>query len=152
MLATAIQNFTDEGGILITAAGNSAEDAGNFFPCNLSQTNPRVVCVSASTTSDLFATAFANFNPNYVTIAAPGVSILSSVLDDDYQVMDGTSMSTPMVASALSLIKTYRDDLSRDDALQALYDGADQLPALESYVQEGKRLNIYESLKLVDTF
>jgi hypothetical protein len=101
----------------VVAAGNYGRDASTTSPAS----NPDVITVSAiadsdgkcgglgpelkaqNATDDSFA-PFSNFGSS-VSIAAPGVSILSTYLDGGYAVDSGTSMASPSVAAAAALIK-----------------------------------------------
>jgi subtilisin family serine protease len=48
--------------------------------------------------------------------------------------MNGTSMATPYIAGAVSLARSFRPDLSYIDIKQAIFDSAEQVPALLGYV------------------
>lgn len=149
-LATSIENFTNNWWILLTAAGNNTRDnAALYFPCNLSLTNPNVLCIGATDQSDNLA-SFSNQNPTYVNIWAPWVGILSTIYSGDYGNMDWTSMSTPYVAGALSVLMSFRSDLWVSDLIFALSNWADQITWLTVYIKDWKRLNLYESIKLID--
>jgi subtilisin family serine protease len=108
----------------VVAAGNYGHDASTTSPAS----NPDVITVSAiadsdgkcggigpeltanNATDDTFA-RFSNFGPS-VSIAAPGVAILSTYLDGGYAVDSGTSMAAPSVAAAASLIKANSTDFT----------------------------------------
>jgi subtilisin family serine protease len=61
-------------------------------------------------------------------------------------------MATPHIAGAVSLLWTYRPDLSATEIKQALFSGADTLTKnTESrHINGDKKLNLYSSLKLLD--
>ena len=69
-------------------------------------------------TDDTFA-PFSNFGPS-VSIAAPGVDILSTYLDGGYAVDSGTSMAAPSVAAAAALIKANSTDFTPKQVKDAI--------------------------------
>ena len=116
----------------VVAAGNYGHDASTTSPAS----NPNVITVSAiadsdgkcggvgpkmqsgNTTDDSFA-PFSNFGPS-VTIALPGVAILSTYLNGEYAVDSGTSMASPSVAGAAALIKADSPQLSPKEVKETL--------------------------------
>lgn len=93
---------------------------------------PDVVSVSATriprgqTTADgndskQIRVTFSNYGATSVHIAAPGTFIYSTVPGNKYEAYSGTSMASPHVAGALSLLKSTHPTLSNAELKQLLF-------------------------------
>lgn len=109
-LVDAIKNAEAHGLIFVAAAGNDgrSNDSNSTYPAN-AQT-PNMISVAASDSSD-HKPQWSNYGRK-VDIAAPGDSILSTIPDNDYLRLSGTSMATPMVSGIAALMKSLDIDLS----------------------------------------
>jgi subtilisin family serine protease len=117
----AIQFATGLGTVFVAAAGNSDQDATNFFPAN----SPEAITVASEDPFGNFS-LFSNFGSR-IDVSAPGEDILSlqaagtfqgQPVIDGYTRMTGTSMAAPHVSGAVALIlsgnPTYTTDLVRE--------------------------------------
>lgn len=104
-LAAAIAAAGDAGILFVAAAGNSSSDndASPSYPA--SYTHDSVLAV-ASTTSSNALSSFSNFGASSVDIAAPGSSIISTYLSNDYAYLSGTSMAAPQVSGVALLVQS----------------------------------------------
>lgn len=97
--------------IIVVAAGNENMLAG----VNPMSRPKNFIVVSAVDKSnrEYHKAGFSNYG-DYSTVSAPGVSIYSSVGNNDYQVMDGTSMAAPIVTGTIALMKSLNDSLTAE--------------------------------------
>lgn len=119
-LAEDAYNFArDLGVVVVSSAGNSANDLPNFPSAY--ESNIAVAAHDYYRNESLFT----NFG-NYVDFIAPGSDILSlspneyvvnspNDLEDNYNVYSGTSMASPHVAGLVALLKSKRPDLNPSD-------------------------------------
>lgn len=149
-LGQAIARAGAIGHIFVAAAGNSANnnDVKSSYPANYAYDN--VVAVAATDQNDNLA-SFSNYGPTTVDIAAPGVSIYSTLPGNSYASYSGTSMATPHVTGALSLYLDANPTATYKQAINALYQSADSLPSLQNRVAGARRLNVGKMLQGTST-
>ena len=137
------------------AAGNanSNNDAVASYPSGYNL--PNIISVAATDRNDLYA-SFSSYGAASVDIAAPGVSILSTIpkgtaanYDNAYAFFNGTSMATPHVAGAAALIAAEYS-LSAEQIKQALMFGTDDISGIGSNLSKptltNGRLNVHQTL------
>ncbi len=136
----------NSGSIIVAASGNNN--------ANLS-TSPKypacydgVICVANTNSSDIKASS-SNYGTR-IDISAPGSSILSTVPYNNYGSKTGTSMSAPMVAGLLGLMKSHAPSVTNDQLLSCLKNSADDLDLINpNYAGQlgAGRINAYNALK-----
>lgn len=146
----AIQAFIDSGGVFVAAAGNSAynNDDPDVTDYPASYNLPGLVAVAATDNQDGMA-GFSSYGPETVDLGAPGLFNYTTSMGSGYQYISGTSFSSPTVAGAVALLKSYKPDASPEEIRRALIDSVDPLPALQGKVVSGGRLNINRALEII---
>ncbi|MDD6208687.1 MAG: S8 family peptidase [Clostridiales bacterium] len=98
------------GMLFVCAAGNEGKnlDSKRVIPACYSNLS-NVITVGAIDPDGTKA-SYSNYG-SYVNLFAPGTDITSSVVEE-WNLMSGTSMASPMVAGIAAMIYSYRDDLS----------------------------------------
>jgi hypothetical protein len=86
--------------------------------------------------------SFSNYGATSVDLAAPGVDILSTVPNNGYAQMSGTSMATPHVTGAAALILAVDGSLSYAAVAGALMNNGDPCGSVAGKSVSGMRLNI----------
>jgi subtilisin family serine protease len=130
--------------LFVTASGNTAQnnDAIPRYPCSYAR--PTMICVAASTQFDTLWSS-ANFGPNSVQLAAPGVNIYSTLRASDYGYISGGSMASPQVAGAAALILSLGYQPVANLRTMIL-NNVDVLSSLSELVGTGGRLNVCKAV------
>lgn len=140
----AIDYALSKGALIVAAAGNlSGGSAFNHFPAGY----PGVLAVAATDDRDQRA-SFSN-SGTWVSVSAPGQSILSLLPSNGFGILSGTSMATPLVVGAAALLYSKHPDWTPQEVRLQLMRSADPIdqlnPGYNGQLGAG-RLNIYRSL------
>ena len=148
-LQSSIQAANDAGILFVTAAGNSGtnNDTTAQYPANYAA--PNVISVAATDQNDKLA-SFSDYGPTTVDLAAPGVSIYSTVPGNKYATYSGTSMATPYVSGVAALCWAADPDATVAQVRTALLQGVDPLAGLSGKMVSGGRLDAYKTLELIE--
>jgi hypothetical protein len=133
--------------LFVASAGNTGDDndkvAVQRYPCSYDR--PNEICVTSSNSSDQLP-SWANYGAHTVDLAAPGVSIYSTLRGGDYGYLSGGSMSAPQVAGAAALILSVAPSLSAEELKADILNNVDKLPWLSGRVASGGRLDVCRAL------
>ncbi len=144
-LQQAVARAEAAGILFVVAAGNGDAnglgvniDSQPWYPA--SYTNTNVFPVAASDAQDHLAT-FSNYGVNQVLVAAPGVSILSTITNFSYELMSGTSMATPLVTGLSVLVKAANPKLTAQQVMTIIENSVDKVPSMAGKILSGGRIN-----------
>ena len=108
---SAANYMRSKGGVVVMSAGNSG--GLNNFPAS------NAIIVASATDSNDARASWSSYGP-YVDVAAPGVSIYTTIRGGGYGYVSGTSFSSPIVAAAAALLFSINPDLAPTDIDQML--------------------------------
>jgi subtilisin family serine protease len=111
-------SYADSHAALVVASAGNGGDATTVYPAAC----PGAVAVSATDTNGDLA-YFSSFG-SWVSVAAPGVGILSTRGDNSYGSASGTSFSAPMVSAVAALVLAQHPDWSPSRVATQLEDTA----------------------------
>ena len=118
------------------------------YPSQLTKDLDNVISVANTTSSDELSST-SHYGATSVDIAAPGTVIYSTIPTSSYGTMSGTSMATPMVASAVAVMRAVNPNISAKKIKETLCSSSDKLSALTGKVISGGRLNAYNAVKAI---
>jgi serine protease len=128
--------------LVVASAGN----ANNEMP-NYPGSFDLVLCVASTTSTDA-RSSFSTYG-HFVDVCAPGTSIRSTVYNDSYTNMSGTSMASPICAGAAAIVKTFYPAYNGLQVGEQLRRTADDIYSLNTAYKEKLgtgRINLYRAL------
>lgn len=154
----AVKALSDAGILVVVAAGNEYQDIDHPGGPGSDPKNPDMdyrglLCYPACfqlansiTVASVKAggtlSDFSNYSPNYVHLAAPGSSILSTTKDGGYMAGSGTSMATPHVAGAAALLMDAHPGETASQIKERILDFTTPNAYLLGRVGTGGHLNV----------
>ncbi len=125
--------------LFVAAAGNAASnnDASPSYPASYATAN--MVAVASSTSADQLS-SFSNYGATSVHLAAPGSAIHSTMPNNAYGTLQGTSMATPHVSGA-AMLALSMCSATTAQLKSLLLDNVDLVPAFATKTSTGGRLN-----------
>ena len=144
-LSDAITNARNAGHIFVAAAGNSALniESSPVYPASFTQDN--IISVAATDHNDALA-SYSNHGSTSVDIAAPGSRIYSTLRNNSYGLMSGTSMAAPHVTGAVALLWDTHPDWTYKQVINQILGNTDPLASLTGKVATGGRLNLQKAM------
>lgn len=137
-----INNAWAAGVVTVASAGNDGQNVPRY-PASYQN----VVSVASTTSSDT-KSWFSNFHST-VDVCAPGSSIYSTLYNNSYAVFDGTSMSAPICAGTVALIRSKYPSYTPTQVVNRLLLGVDSIyninPSYVGLLGAG-RINAYKSV------
>ena len=150
--STALRDAIAAGGragiLFVAAAGNEATniDATPAYPVSYADT--AIISVAATDRSNNLA-SFSNYGVTGVDLAAPGVSIYSTVPGNAYATYSGTSMATPHVTGTIALMAAANSQATAAQLRSAVISTAVPVASLAGKVATGGLLNAAAAVQVI---
>jgi len=148
-LLDAIEAHNQAGMLFIAAAGNagSNNDITPFYPATYGADN--IISVLAMNRFDQRA-VFSNFGALSVDVGAPGEDVLSTLPNNSYGLLSGTSMATPHVTGLVGLLKAQDPTRTARQIKNLILTGGVTSPGTIGNVLTGRRIRADNSLTCVN--
>lgn len=137
----ALSAARDAGMLNVAAAGNDGtnNDNNGLYPASYNLDN--IISVGNSTRNDTRA-GNSNFGLNSVHLFAPGSQIASTIINNGYANLSGTSMASPHVAGAAALVLAASPSADYTFIRNRILETVDPLPVFANNSITGGRLNV----------
>ncbi|AFZ50895.1 S8 family serine peptidase [Dactylococcopsis salina] len=129
IIEDAIEYAVDQGVIVISAAGNEAQEEPAAPGVFADEFGVVVGSVNRSNQQSSFSNE-AGEDPSMIYVTAPGEDIYSSIPGGDYDSWNGTSMATPHVAGIVTLMLEANPDLSDQEVREIISSSTTNSPTI----------------------
>ena len=160
--------------LLVHAAGNDGQEntlSNNYphdhynkkgcflFPKKRAKNWIEVGALSTMRDTNIVA-QFSNYSAENVDVFAPGELIYSTIPDDQYELLNGTSMAAPVVSGMAAVIRSYFPTLTAEQVKRVLEEsvikldqevikpGGDELIPFAELSKTGGVVNLYQAYEL----
>jgi subtilisin family serine protease len=164
---SAIRYAAQKDVLLIHSAGNEKYDLNtkqvypNPYSDIFQDTANNMITVAASSDSSIkgtLLTDFSNFGNKVVDIISPGDKIYSTLPNNNYGYLSGTSMASPIVSHIAALIRAYYPQLSAIEVKKILIQSCwkptdpEAASALSNIAKSGGIINAAKAVEFAATF
>lgn len=107
-----VVRMSNKGTLFVVAAGNSGKPVPDaWMPVTQGGRRSEKVLTVAALDGEGHIAPFSSYSTDYVDLAAPGCALKSWIANDNKEVeLSGTSMATPLVSFAASLLRSLRPE------------------------------------------
>ena len=135
-----LEAMEDSSMLFVAAVGNERSDLGEapVYPAAFSIDN--VISV-ASLNGDGGFSYYSNYSSDMIDIAARGKDVESSLPQEKYGNMSGSSMAAGFVSATAGMLQSIEEDMIASEIKERLVATGDRLSHLENKVRDGRRLN-----------
>jgi thermitase len=146
----AIEKARKRGILFIAAAGNerSNSDIKKYYPADYNLDN--IISVTAIDNQTRVLPS-SNYGVLTVDIGAPGSNIYSTLPDNKYGFMTGTSQATAYVSGVAALVLAHHSDYKPYQVAKYLTNTGDIIDSLKGKTLYNRRLNSYRALSILDS-
>lgn len=132
-LKDAIERAIRRGVVVVCSAGNGGQDLDQtpYYPSSFNIRD--LISVAATDSFDQLA-LWSNWGRRNVTVAAPGINLVTTQMGGSYWSVSGTSASAPLVTGIAGLVKTLRPWSGVGEVRRAVVQGARQVSSLSGKV------------------
>lgn len=136
----ALKDSMEESGLLfVAAAGNFGVSTSTLPVYPACFDLPKLISVAAiDNTGNL--TSFSSYGSD-VDVAAPGLNILSTLPENSYGMLSGTSMACPNITGISGLLKSYEPNIKVDEMVERIKNNTVKSYKLEGKVETGGRVD-----------
>ena len=120
-MESAVELAVDEGISVCVAAGNKGKPAEDYCPAGIESC---ITVMALGKSGDNYTLPYWTNWGSLVDLAAPGVSIYSTYMDNGYETLSGTSMACPFVAAAAAMLLSRDPNLNSEEVCTTLEDNA----------------------------
>lgn len=146
----AVEKARRRGILFIAAAGNerSNSDIKKYYPADYNLDNIISVTAIDDKTKVLPSS---NYGVMTVDIAAPGNNIYSTLPNNKYGFMTGTSQATAYVSGVAALVLAHHTEYKPIQVAKYLKNTGDIIEGLKDKTKHTRRLNSYRALTILDS-
>ncbi len=142
-----VKRAQEKGILFVAAAGNerSNSDKSHYYPANYPLDN--IISVTAINPKAQVLKS-SNWGVNTVHIAAPGEQIFSTLPNNRYGMMTGTSQATSFVTGVAALIFSNNQEFDYKQVRNQILSTADQIPGMLEKTKTSGKLNSWAALAM----